>query len=337
MKALFISNDSPPEAGYGAANTSYFRILIPMAFLIGAGHDITHQAVPPVFNKGVMVDTIDWKQDIPETVLVERMIWPERVKMLRLAGAKRIVLTFDDNYQLLPSYSAVTPFWKRALPGFLSALPLVDEIIVPSKKLANDFRAYNPHITYVPNYLDHRLWDGERRVNDKLTIGWGGSEQHLQSWTGSSIVPGLRRVLEARPNWQLVVYCPIVAEHLRKQNLPVEDRSWVSFEQWPSEVRGFDIGLAPLHGDYDRRRSFLKVCEYGLSGVPFIATDDDPYKDVMGGVKVRNRSQSWGETLETLMDNEWGRMSLAHAGRAWAEGFRMDRNVDVYERVLWEN
>lgn len=336
MKALFVSNDNPPSADRSDANTSYFRVLIPMTYLIAAGHEITHQATPPRMRTGHWVDTLDWTGDFPETVLIERMISPERVRMLRLNGARRIVLTFDDNYTLLPAYSSVAKFWKAWLPPFLEALPLVDEIIVPSRKLADDFRHRCRKITVLPNFHDPQLWEQPQRQNAKPTIGWGGSEQHLQSWSHSKIVPALKNVLRRHPDWQLVIYAPILDDFFRGAEIDADIRQWVTFERWPAEVMGFDIGLAPLAGDYDRRRSFLKPLEYAYSRVPFIATDDAPYHDlVRGGLLVRNRPQDWEEALECLITSETARRSMVALGRPWAENYMMDKRVADYEQVLW--
>ena len=336
MNALFISNDNPPGAN-SDANTSYFRILIPMAYLLEAGHQIIHQPTPPRLRDGVLVDTLDWTLEVPETVLVERMIDPDRVKKLRHAGARRVVLTFDDNYLLLPQYSSANKFWKQALPGFLAALPLVDLVIVPSEKLADDFRHRCKKIRVVPNFHDGKLWDQPAIDNGKLyTLGWGGSEQHLQSWTGSKIFPALKEVLSQRPEWQLVIYGAMFGPLFEGAGIPVTVRDWVPFERWPGEVRGFDIGLAPLSGDYDMRRSFLKPLEYGLAGIPFIATDAAPYAGkVKGGLLVRNFKDRWQEALETLMDSQGVRSSMGTDAKIWADDYRMDRNVACYEEVLW--
>lgn len=336
MKALFISNDNASDDKLTDANTSYFRILIPKTYLEQAGHTIDFQATPPRYNGNYPADLLDWTVEWPETVLVERMLDPNRVRKMRLNGARRIVLTFDDNYRLMPKYSRANEFWKRALPGWLEALPLVDEVVVPSLKLVSDFRSLCKKITYLPNFHDPRLFETEGHKYDRPTIGWGGSEQHLQSWTGAGLIPALKSALADHPHWQLVIFSGMVSEFLDNAGVRHVRRPWVDFQQWPGEVKGFDIGLAPLHGDYDDRRSFLKCLEYGLAGVPFIASDAEPYRGkVQGGFLVGRREREWREALECLMMDSVERRARATEGLFWASQYTMDKNIAAYERVLW--
>lgn len=331
--ALFISSDNPAR---GEVNTSLFRIAIPGTYLSRAGHDIRLQNVPPISHEMYgEVDQVDL-EDVPEVVLVERTITPERVKMLRLAGAKRLVATFDDNYAMLPEDSPAKPWWRKHLAGWLEALGQVDLVIVPSQQLVQDFGKYCRAIQLVPNYHDPELWAVERPASDHKVIGWGGSMEHQQSWQRSGIIPALKKALERHLDWQLHVHGLAAGQLLRMAGVPFVQVPWCNLGYWAAYVRGFDIGLAPLHGEYDARRSNLKVLEYGLAGVPYLASRAAPYLEPMnpGGLLI-DRPSLWADALERLMDDQAQREALGRCGQEWAQQFTMDKNVGVYEKVLW--
>lgn len=331
--ALFISSD---DLKSGELNTSLFRIAIPGKYLKLAGHTIRYQSVPPITHAYYGdVDQIDYS-DIPEVVVVERTATPDRIRLLRLAGARRVILTFDDNYALMPRYSLASEYWRRNLSTWLEALPLFDLVIVPSQKLVNDFGHRCKQIQLVPNYHDPELWAQPRPTFDHKVLGWGGSMQHLQSWMQSGILPAIRALLKKYPEWKLHLHGYTGVQDLALAGIPFEVFPWQTLDGWATSVRGFDIGLAPLHGDYDARRSNLKVLEYGLAEVPYAATRSVPYLDDSspGGILV-DRPTHWVEILELLMTNPDKRAALAKAGREWAEARTMEKHVDMYEKLLW--
>ena len=69
-------------------------------------------------------------------------------------------------------------------------------------------------------------------------------------------------------------------------------------------MKTFDIALAPLNGDYDRRRSRVKVLEYMALKIPWIASDYPPYEGFKEfGSFVDNTKESWEEKLFDMVDN----------------------------------
>ena len=89
MEALFLFADLPQEL-----NTSIYRIKIPAKYLQKAGHTISVKHI----------SELDLAE-VPEVVLVERILTEEIVELLRLAGVKRLLVTFDDHYGLIPKDS----------------------------------------------------------------------------------------------------------------------------------------------------------------------------------------------------------------------------------------
>ena len=246
-EALFVYAD---RNELGILNTSQYRVLIPAKYLNKAGHKIVTETGGSITNVyGHKADTINYSH-VPEVVLLERVVWPGRIEKLRLAGARRIIITFDDNYQLLPP-GAASEYWKRNYGDFVKCLGLVDEVIVPSVALAADYSKLCKKISVVENYLDPDLWQAKTKYdNHPLTIGWGGSNQHVATWANKHFSSALREIQRLYGDKiRIVVYGDAAVSALSDGNVEFESRYLVPFDEWPKHCAQFDIGLAPLYGD----------------------------------------------------------------------------------------
>jgi len=105
---------------------------------------------------------------------------------------------------------------------------------------------------------------------------------------------------------------------------------------WPQIVARFDIGLAPLAGDYDRRRSWIKVMEYALAGIPCAFTDYEPYDDLRPlGIPIENSSENWYHALKFLIENIKEVKQDAQARRQTAlQDLTMAPNIDRYVNLF---
>lgn len=338
MEALLISADTDGRE----ANTSRYRILTPAKYLQQAGHTIRLQKNPGWENEAagrtIPVDRgIDYTQ-IPEVVLIERNVQPDWIEKLRLAGAKRIIITFDDHYGAMPSQAAAKGWWDKYYSAFLKVLGMADLVIVPSQALVDAHRPYCSNIEYVPNYVDDDLWvDVKIDEPKEKVIGWGGSAEHLESWKLLGLGNALKKVLDEHPDWELHLHSgvAIAMGHLLPSGIKFHFGDWMPHTQWPSAMTRFGIGIAPLKGKYDRYRSNLKLVEYGMAKVPWIASSLDPYTrhDVLGGQVIEEKD--WYRTLSELIASEEARKVFADIGHDWAQSYRMSRNVPVYEKILW--
>ena len=109
---------------------------------------------------------------------------------------------------------------------------------------------------------------------------------------------------------------------------------WVPFESWPQEVARFDLYVIPMHGEYDARRSALKVEEAGMASIPFVATDSPPYHEYdAGGILVENRAEAWVDAISKMIDDKEAYAEYARKGHEWAMAF-MDTAVETYEKAL---
>ena len=70
--------------------------------------------------------------------------------------------------------------------------------------------------------------------------------------------------------------------------------SQTAYEEWVQILPKLDIGLAPLDGSYDLRRGWINVLEYMALKIPWLASDQMPYRTLSQyGHLVQNSSSMW--------------------------------------------
>ena len=241
------------------------------------------------------------------------------------ARDKVVIADFDDAYQLMPPGVKNYEFWSQGkivrrgadqavtvetmdpppLTQFKWGLRLVHAATVPSTQLAEDWKAY-ADMYFLPNYIDlDRYLEARPVTHDGIVIGWGGSLSHLQSFTESGVLEALKRVCSARPQVKVMICGDERVYHA----LPVPEeqksfRGWVPANEWPYQLANFDIGIAPLSGAYDQRRSWIKILEYMVMKIPWVASDGPAYHSLRSyGWLVQNKPATWERILLDMIDN----------------------------------
>lgn len=342
-------------------NTSFHRVIYPSRILEEQrGHTCHRLHISHLTNPNLSQEVKD-AIDASQVIVLERLLLRELQPLIQKwkGQGKFIAATFDDNYALMPP-SGMEAFntWRggrRARVGknkdgsdkvgailgeFRETLKMVDTALVPSKVLMEDYKPYCPNIKFVPNVPYKPIWDNlkKRPIDNQVIIGWGGSTAHAESWSGSNLAQALGIVCKRYPRVHIALQTrdPRILIMLDKANLQGRYTSslWVPFEIWPQVVNRWDISVAPLCGEYDRRRSALKHFEAGMAHIPFIGTNLEPYQDGGGGsILVENRASDWADAISSLIDIKDKYERLAREGREWAEGLYANA-ADMYEKAL---
>ena len=179
-------------------------------------------------------------------------------------------------------------------------------------------------------------------MNGEIVIGWGGGGSHQDSLRKSGILEALGRVCEQRPAVRVLIagadpetFAMIPVAGGRKTHLP-----WVQFRDWPSSLARMDIGLAPLYGEYDQRRSWIKAAEYMAMRIPWVASGGAPYAELQEfGVLVESTPDAWTQALLRVVDNLPSYRALAEGpGSLQAQMMGADLNTQrmlmTYENIL---
>jgi len=321
MKIVYVYADNPQEW-----NSSEWRCAVP-ARAFNRSHRHTAE----------LISIQDFAQNTPtaakacraaDVIVVQRNLFGPVLVAIQhwRAQDKLVVADFDDAYHLIPTSNASYPFWSQGIisaPGsatekmdpppltqFKWGLRLVQAATVPSKRLADDWQGYTDMV-YLPNYVDMKLYENvipepHERVKTPIIIGWGGSLSHLQSFMGSGALQALKRVCRARPQVRVMI-CGDDKRILNQLALPEAQKihqPWVPYNRWGQVLGQIDIGIAPLSGAYDDRRSWIKVLEYMLMKIPWVASDSPAYHELRPyGWLVQNTPGSWERVLLDLIDH----------------------------------
>jgi hypothetical protein len=280
---------------------------------------------------------------IPEVVVLERMLFPDVIEKFRLAGAKRIIGTFDDAYQFIPEGTPAHEFWNTPgrLDSFKDGIGMLDACIVPNHKLASDFSRYG-NMKYVPNFIADELWEYREPVtHSPLVIFWGGTSGHKQTWERTQVIPALSELAKEFPGEFILEIHKTIPERVIESGIPLRMvPNWVTAEQWPNEVRKADIGIVPLNGEYDCRRSILKGLEFGAASIPYVASRMGEYEatKLEGCLQPpvgAGSAEFWYKALKKLILDREYRVELGKTGRKFAEGYFMERNIKAYETICF--
>ena len=319
-------------------NTSVWRVFIPVEALKRAGHKVEVISVEELV-KG----THHHRPENFDVLVIERELFScsEVIEKWPIP----VIATFDDAYHLIPPTVPSFPTWRKgdALKNFRKCLRQVDAYITPSPLLTEDFKHINSHGHTIRNYpdLSWDCWKAERKPHKGIRIGWGGSISHYDSWMYSGIVPAVRRILADFPETSLT----IVSGDMRLIDLfsgldyrRFRYKDTMPFEKWPSQLASWDIGLAPLHGEYDRRRSWIKALEYCIMGVVPVVSDVEPYQDCPVFARVRgDKPLNWYNAIrDAIKVCLLGKEDLIRKNREWALKQGIDGNVGLYRSALEE-
>lgn len=354
VNILFLESDLLEEY-----NCSNYRVMMPARALRRAGQCVEilrlEEWVARTDNANKIADRADiiiLQRNLFAAVLSTVMYWR--------AQGKTIVADLDDAYKYMtigtgsPSYD----FWINGivehqdthkpvnlLPHPLDCLDwgvkLCGSMSSPSKLICEDWKSYVP--TYhMPNYLESKVykWHDIYKDAGQIYIGWGGSATHLGSWRYSGIKKALWDISKKHKNTTLVVTGdPRVKAVIDFQESRRVVLGWIPHILFSERLSRFDIGLIPLEGEYDRRRSWLKSAEYTLMGIPWVGSDLDPNRELQTGTLVENTEEAWFTALDDCITNLVERKAqMKELQSTWVSKIDIDDNVNniikVYETIV---
>lgn len=325
MNFLFVHSDLKVEW-----NSSEWRCVIP-AEAINTLED--HKAdLIDVYPFSRQFDAYDQEDVIKLTenadvIIIQRNAFFDTSEVVThyLSQGKRIIVDVDDGYKFMrrdvPSFKywidGVVTYDGRPMKLRLSPYKqlslmtkFIGNISSPSKQILSDYKPLGVNTIYVPNYprLSNYLPFKRRRdpSNKTIHIGWGGSHTHYNSFKESGIVYALERVLKRHKDvmFYLSGGDPRTINLFRTVHKQMRIMSWVDFNRWPSVMNKIDIGLVPLSGLYDMRRSWIKPLEMFIMGIPWIASPNEAYEEVPGGTIIeKNTAKFWEDAIEYYLSH----------------------------------
>ncbi|HET9762268.1 MAG TPA: glycosyltransferase, partial [Casimicrobiaceae bacterium] len=308
------------------------RVRGPCMALERAG--IADVAMMDTQDTGRAPNALEWKRLDPDTLLAHNFFHDFQLVALdeygRAASALR-VLGIDD---LLTEIPAGNPYAATIYPDIAAriarAVERCDRLIVTSQALADAYgRGIETHV--IPNALDERAWAGlanAKHDGARPRVGWAGARQH-----GDDLML-LEEIVAATAHevdWVFLGMCPPALRRHAAQFHPM-----VPFAQYPAKLAslGLDVAVAPLQDNaFNRAKSDVKIAEYGMLGIPAVASAVAPYIDTPS-ILARTRDD-WVDAIRSLTRDRDARQRYGAAAREWVLTQRtLIRMLELWRRVL---
>lgn len=190
-----------------------------------------------------------------------------------------------------------------------NCLKQADLVTVATDGLAQEMKDLNKSVTVIPNCYDD--------LNEEWSLARQNRPAHMGTWlifSGSMTHIGdvklLRGVIE-----EIVADFPGVSlaiggdkRLLELFDIPPQKKVYLGtkpFEQYPHLLAQGDIGLAPLADNrFNRCKSDIRLLEYGLLDIPWVASPLPAYKDWQGCGIFANRSYEWERALRRMITDD---------------------------------
>lgn len=328
---------TPKRIAYIADNTwacAWYRCHAPGMELLRRGHDVTlHEEIRTL------------AREKPDVLIVQAMVHPDLFRIATQLQSEGTLLVYDQDdepFSLHPENPGYG-FWnapdvQEMVARFLRA---ADIVTTTTPELADSFRRFNRQVVVLPNMLPSEHWPRERRPvveRQPLVVGWAGSSSHA---------PDLREIedllLQTLERFEQVeVHLAGAREHwLRRTHPRLKLLAPVVIEEYAGLLDGFDIALAPLaNNKFNRGKSDLKAVEYGMIGLPVIASKMPSYERLIrqgenGFLAVTQKD--WLQRLSALIQDCVLRDRLGSALHAQARQRIIELNIGAWEKVYGIN
>lgn len=340
----------------------YYRSLLPGVELQHRGHEVSYHR-----------HTNDPRLHEADIIVAQRISEPVIVDFFRGIKARRpdvkIFLELDDNVHEIPSSNPCSGLYGNAKPATNAIEDMArfaDGMIVSTPDLAERYLRFNSRIMVARNCIadgdyasfDSVPIDGALKRPGQVRIGWAGSNTHRADL--AMVVKPLSRVMHANPDVRLIFfgddfgpafepglqgrieYQPAAA-YIDKGDLitgPAQARQNLMAYYDTLATLDLDIAIAPIESTtFNRCKSHIKLLEYGMVGVPTIASRFGPYREYeqTGGhvLTVHNESKVWEAALNSLIGGPQDRERIARANRAHiGSNHLISQGVQAWEKAF---
>jgi hypothetical protein len=267
-----------------------------------------------------VIKNYDWCFDKLDVVILKLFMHKDASKYIKEARnlGQTVIIDTDDHFEELPKDNLAfittdpekNPDNNRS--HLIATYSVADGIIASTKFLEKRMLQYNDTVYRVPNSLDPKTFIYRMDLaGRKPTIGWVG----IMMWRVNDLVEvsaPLKTVIEQndlkfhhsgimldRPKW--------AAEALNINPDKMNGYTGARPQYYGNVFMPIDIGIVPLHtSPFNEAKSNLKGLEYALSGIPFIASSTQEYRDLAesGAGRIAKNNKEWLKHLKQLMDPE---------------------------------
>ena len=253
----------------------YYRLIYPMRQLI-------EKKSIQAFATNNLYKTHEIAKYDPDVMIFQRQVYDHQVKYLERAACINQVYTIfeiDDLLDNIPEKSVHhKDFTEQHVKNLYRQLSTVNRFVCSTEFIKECYYKYAGEKTIVvPNMLNKDVWlplENKRQTSKKLRVGWSGGYSH----TGDlEIIVDTVKALYKEVDFVFMGYVhPEIEPYIK------EFRPSTRFEHYPKSLASMNLDLAiiPLEDvPFNHGKSHLKVLEFGVLGVPVIASPMTPYKN----------------------------------------------------------
>jgi len=277
-------------------------------------------------------------QKISFTVF-QRSATSQQYQMIKFLKDKYINLKvfyeIDDSLLDIPKWNFAHDFYEQHKKTIKEILKIVDGIIVSTDNLKKKLLPFNKNIQVIPNHLPQFLWGDIKKANikenKKLKIGYAGSFNHFAQKESGGDFPKefIDFIIKTTDKYEWIFVGGVPFE--LKNNSKITYYDWKPVMVLPNFLKSLDLDLmiAPLeHNTFNESKSNIKALETVALGLPLIATDIEPYKNLKDNAY----------TIEGLIHN----IELLTANpdlrqKNWEENYKVLKNQLYWEKNNYKN
>ena len=291
------------------------RVRQPCAGLERA--DLAHVLLMPEHDTGRVPNLLEWRRLDPDTLFAHNFFhdyqllaledYARHSKCLRVLGLDDLLTDLpEDNPFHATIYSDIGERIARASS-------FCDRLVVSTEELANAYGG-GKDVRIIPNAIDGERWAGlanRPRGGAKPRVGWAGARQHLGDL---ALLEPVVKATCARIDWVFLGMCPPALRAFAH-----EFHDMVPIRDYPEKLAslGLDAAVAPLRDlPFNRAKSHLKLLEYGILGIPVVASDVAPYRG-SPAILVDETAASWTEAILALVFDPDHARALGARMRDW--------------------
>lgn len=321
-------------------------MILPLEELARHGHEVTLKSArldATHYGKVCIVTASDFTGGRYDVIVGQRFSHYDGVAMWRRARTPATRLVYendDDTFSVTMENWAAYQHYTRAdvAEAMVASCEVADLVTVTTATLAGVHRAYNPNVMVLPNCLPPQAYrDGGPRDGPRKVVGWAGGASHGRDV--HTATPAVRRFLRRFPGWDLMLCGTDFRPSFRVPDDRVTYAPWVNMiddlDAYYRLLSPFSIGICPLLDTrFARAKSFLKALEYSAQGIPVIASDVQPYRELIThgetGFLARTDHQ-WLGYLSELASDEGLRLRMGAAARERAREYAITRRWRDWE------
>jgi len=314
---------------WGTAN---YRVRFPLEDLVrSSACDSSHFHV--IKDDGFQVAPV-LMETATRHVVVQPYLSDEGLRLMeflhREAGFS-ITLVVDDLWTALSEDNPVRALMPDDVPGRLRyAASLSQSLVLTTHELQRRLELNHDNTHVINNGLPEWVWGpvsaSPAKQYGRLRIGWSGAPQHAGDL---AFLEQVMKNTADLADWVFLGMCPPAL-----QALASEVHGMVPFEQYPAALSALnlDLAIAPLADHaFNRCKSNLKILEYGIAGLPVIASDLEPYRGSPVSLVSPDDAGAWTGKIRFLLENREERIERGRVLQRWV----LDNHMTKHRRSAW--